>query len=296
MSQEPRSTPKTPVKRATRNSLSCAQCRYKHLRCDGQKPACSRCVTDIKQCVYPTSRRRGNPKPKQDLLLPTANVSENSIDLSLELYASTASSTSSITASGDAEGLISSDSQFLSLYYTFFHAAHPCMLPLAAFKIRLSDPRVHAVLQVACYVGSLFDRAGQFSETWSQRAQNAIFEIRSKATPDPFDVQAILLYSIAIYWCNEPEHGVELLNEAIQKAVAIGMNKNEFVHTHGECNPVVEESWRRTWWVIYITDAHIAGISSNTPWQLDHVTNHYRLYTRIPISDEWDRNDHRTSL
>lgn len=265
MSEAPRSTLSTPAKRATRNSLSCAQCRYKHIRCDGQKPACSRCVTDIKQCVYPTSRRRGNPKPKQDSLLPTAGVSEAPIDLSLELHVSTASSTSSITASGDAEGLTNSDSQFLSLYYTFFHAAHPCILPLAAFKNRLADPRVHPVLQVASYIGSIFDRASQFSETWSQRAQNAIFEIRSKAIPDPFDVQAILLYSIAIYWCNEPKHGVELLNEAIQKAVAIGMNKNEFARTYGEGNPVLEESWRRTWWVIYITDAHIAGISSNTP-------------------------------
>jgi hypothetical protein len=256
MSDSPHSTP---AQRRTRNSLSCAQCRYKHLRCDGQKPVCSRCVTDTKTCVYPPSRRRGNPKSKQAPLSPVTVVDESSLASSSGRQTSTTSSTSSITTSGDIEGSSNPDSQYLSLYYTSFHAAHPCTLPLSALKTRLTDPRIQPLLQVICYVGSIFDSSTASSELWSQRARNAISKVRSKVIPDPFDVQAVLLYSIAIYWCNETEPGVELLHDVISMAVALGMNKKAFAQDYGEGNSVLEESWRRTWWVIYITDAHIAG-------------------------------------
>lgn len=37
------------------------------------------------------------------------------------------------------------------------------------------------------------------------------------------------------------------------------MHRAEFASQHGQGDPVLEESWRRTWWSIYITDAHISG-------------------------------------
>ncbi|ODM17244.1 hypothetical protein SI65_06919 [Aspergillus cristatus] len=46
------------VRPVCRSSVACAACRYKHHRCDGQKPACSRCIASAKECIYPLSRRR----------------------------------------------------------------------------------------------------------------------------------------------------------------------------------------------------------------------------------------------
>ncbi|KAJ5344327.1 uncharacterized protein N7506_002692 [Penicillium brevicompactum] len=271
----------TAAKRATRNSLSCAQCRYKHLRCDGQKPACSRCAADAKQCVYPESRRRGNPKQKPSQP-PPAVVYESSVESSLDHQVSATPSSSSIATSGEIEMAPNLSSHLLRLYYSFFHAAHPCTLPCPAMKTRLADPRVQHLLQVMCYVGSIFDNSGSSSEIWSQSAHHAISQIRTKASPDPFDVQALLLYAIAIYWCNEPEYGVELLNEVIRMAVTLGMNKNQFAKTYGEGNAVVEESWRRTWWVIYITDAHIAGSTHVYPFRTSGV----EITTDLPCEEE----------
>ncbi|CAG8257515.1 unnamed protein product [Penicillium salamii] len=271
----------TSAKRATRNSLSCAACRYKHLRCDGQKPACSRCVADTKQCVYPASRRRGNPKHKQSQPVPAAVLYESSIESSLEQQVSTPS-TSSLATNGDIEAASNFSSQFLRLYYDFFHAAHPCILPWAVLKTRLADPRVRPLLQVICYVGSIFDNSGSISETWSQRARDAVSQIRAKFNPDPFDVQALLLYSIAVYWCNEPDEGVALLNDVIRLAVTLEMNKKHFAQTYGEGNPVVEESWRRTWWVIYITDAHIAGSTHTYPFR----TSGLEMTTDLPCEED----------
>ncbi|OQE46957.1 hypothetical protein PENCOP_c001G06717 [Penicillium coprophilum] len=261
-----------PAKRGTRNSLSCAQCRYKHLRCDGRKPVCSRCATNTVPCVYPVSRRRGNPKPGNPSLSPVRAVYENPIDSSLQIP--TISSSSSAATNGEIESSSNSASSFLSLYYEFFHAAHPCALPFQFFKTRLNEPKIQPLLRVMCYIGSIFDIScqPQLLESWAQRARDSIAEIRSLIRPfTPFDVQALLLYSIAVYWCNKTESGVELLDEAIRMAVALGMNRKEFASTNAEVDTVLEESWRRTWWVIYITDAHIAGSTHTYPFRTSGI-------------------------
>lgn len=248
-------------KRGTRNSLSCAQCRYKHLRCDGRKPVCSRCATNTVQCVYPLSRRRGNPKSAKPQS-PVRDVYDNTVETSLQT--STVCSSSSTAINGEIESTSNSAASFLSLYYEFFHAAHPCALPFQVLKTRLNEANIQPLLRVMSYIGSIFDIScpSQLLESCAQRAQDSVVEIRSSIRPlTPFDVQALLLYSIAVYWCNETESGVELLDEAIRMAVALGMNKSEFARNHAEADSVLEESWRRTWWVIYITDAHIAGMS-----------------------------------
>ncbi|OQE11083.1 hypothetical protein PENVUL_c003G02784 [Penicillium vulpinum] len=271
------------VRRGTRNSLSCAQCRYKHLRCDGRKPACSRCATNTVECVYPLSRRRGNPKPGKPTLSSPRAVYENTT-ISL-LQTSTISSSSSVTTNGEIESSSNSMSPFLSLYYEFFHEAHPCALPFQVLKTRLNEPKIQPLLQVMCYVGSVFDIScpSQLLESWARRAQDSVAEIRSSTRPlTPFDVQAILLYSIAVYWCNETESGAEFLNEAIRMAVALGMNKKEFAQNYPEADSVIEESWRRTWWVIYITDAHIAGSTHIYPFR----TSGIEVTTDLPCEEE----------
>ncbi|KAJ5773705.1 hypothetical protein N7457_008601 [Penicillium paradoxum] len=287
----------TPTSRKTRNSLSCTQCRYKHVRCDGHRPVCSRCATNAIQCVYAASRRRGNPKAKRILLSPTTTVNASSLHSSLPT--STTSSASSITISRDVDPSSNSASQFLNLYYEFFHAAHPCILPLQVLKDRLTETQLQPLIQVICYVGSVFDNSHpQLSESLAQQAHESVAEIRAQTRRlNPFDVQALLLYSIAIYWCNKTQNGVELLDEAIRMAVALGMNKKEFAQTYGEADPVVEESWRRTWWVIYITDAHIAGMKLEPEFGLGYIADYYRInaYT-IPSPKSLDDYENREFL
>ncbi|CAI7617268.1 unnamed protein product [Penicillium glandicola] len=271
------------AKRGTRNSLSCAQCRYKHVRCDGRKPICSRCATNTVQCVYPQSRRRGNPKSRKTPLSPVRDVYQNSIDSSLQT--STISSSSSVATNRESESSSNSTSSFLSLYYEFFHAAHPCVLPSQVLKSRLNEATIQPLLRVMCYIGSIFDIScpSQLLESCAQRAQESVAEIRSSIRPlTTFDIQALLLYSIAVYWCNETENGVELLDDAIRKAVDLGMNKKEFAKNYGEANSVLEESWRRTWWVMYITDSHIAGSTHTYPFR----TTGIEITTDLPCEEE----------
>jgi hypothetical protein len=60
-------------------------------------------------------------------------------------------------------------------------------------------------------------------------------------------VQALLLYSIAVYWSNEIERALELLDNAICNALDLGMHLCEFAILNGNGDPVLEECWRRTW-------------------------------------------------
>ncbi|KAJ5771106.1 uncharacterized protein N7511_003157 [Penicillium nucicola] len=275
---------KSATKRTTRNSLSCAQCRYKHVRCDGQKPICTRCETEAKECVYLPSRRRGNPKVKHSTYPAEAPVPESSIESSLDSHfqASNTSPSSSTAATGETEASLNFSSQYLALYYDSFHAAHPCILPLHALKQRLIDPTIQPLLRVLCYVGSIFD-SSRPSEIWYQWANDAVSEIRlTTRSLTTFDIQAVLLFAIVVYWCNEPERGVELLDETIRMAVSIGMNKKEYSRTYGYGDPLLEESLRRTWWVIYITDAHIAGSTHTYPFR----TSGTNITTDLPCEED----------
>ncbi|CAG5157178.1 uncharacterized protein ALTATR162_LOCUS4970 [Alternaria atra] len=102
----------------------------------------------------------------------------------------------------------------------------------------------------------------------AKAASQAVSSARVRSRPlSPYYIQALLLYAIAVYWCSEPERGRDLLNEVICKALTLGMQKMDFASQYGQGDPVLQESWRRTWWMIYVTDAHIAGSTHSFPTQ-----------------------------
>lgn len=105
------------------------------------------------------------------------------------------------------------------------------------------------------------------STSLKAEAEQAVSALNGNGTFTGFDVQAVLLFSIAIYWANEPEKSMTLLDRAIAMALQLGMQSREFAHSNGENDPLLEECWRRTWWQIYMTDAHIAGSTSSYPFR-----------------------------
>jgi len=156
--------------------------------------------------------------------------------------------------------------QFFSRYYSYFHAAQPCVLPLWALKQRLaSDGRpMQTLVSVVQYIGSVFAKS-VISESMKIEAEQAVASVGVNTPKTGFDVQALILFSIATYWGNEPEKALNLLDKAIALALELGMNTQGFAYAHGQKDPMLEESWRRTWWQLYVTDAHIAGSTSTFP-------------------------------
>lgn len=151
------------------------------------------------------------------------------------------------------------DSSLLNLYFGYFHSAHPCVLPLSVLRRYLYDDRARLLIQVVSYIGSLFAPHIP-SESHQDPLEATLNDVRSgKRATHPFDVQAVLLYSIAIYWRHERHEGTALLGESVIMAIRLGMHHKSFAILHGQGDATLEESWRRTWWQIFIADMHLAG-------------------------------------
>ncbi|KZM26588.1 DNA binding [Ascochyta rabiei] len=269
----------------------------------------------MKTCKYQKSRRGGRPRhpavpPPQDTVENISATSEQHQRSQLDKISATASLPLGSNSSDTGTAVISSQSdsnsfvnvsivdsivlggtyltqgqidQLLIKYYVCFHVAHPCVLPRWSLLLRLTSEPVASdtLLPVLLYIGSIFTDVVD-SGPLAEAASRAVSAARLRPGPlDPYYIQALLLYAIAVYWCNEPRRGRDLLNEVICGALTLEMQRMEFASRYGQGDPVLQESWRRTWWTIYITDAHIAGSTHSFPTQSGAV----EITTGLPCEE-----------
>jgi hypothetical protein len=124
----------------------------------------------------------------------------------------------------------------------------------------VSEPAIaEYLLPILLYIGSIFTPSVETAPLEEIALRVVQARCTSTELPNAYYIQALMLYSIAVYWCNSPGKGRELLDQAIEGAFSISMHEQEFAVIHGLGDSVLEESWRRTWWQIYVTDAHISG-------------------------------------
>ncbi|EZF36235.1 hypothetical protein TMEN_8230 [Trichophyton mentagrophytes] len=299
-----------PTRHFIRVSLACVQCRSRHLKCDAKAPRCSRCQTDGKQCTYLKSRRGGRRRPTSSpspvpadlpmqhtaalpppppecasLPVPDENIFNDAycgVPRSIPMVTPTRGSTSSGSSpTANSEAQIE---DLLNMYYKYFHISHPCVLPRWSFQIRLSqDPAtLRPLLLTMQYIGALFTPSVTSSAFEPEVLQSFADFRASGAKPTGYHVQAWLLYSVAVYWCNEIERGLKLLDETIRMALDLGMHLDSFAQRYGENNPLLEESWRRTWWQLYVIDGHVAGSTHTFPFR----TSHIQPTTALPCEEE----------
>lgn len=347
--------------RPTRSSLACLPCRSRHIKCDGKRPQCSRCLEAGKECHYAKSRRGGldraalTERRKQlagneaggggcgvvdgtDGLISYAATTDNAIgngtrpaslltpssgnpsagmspgimgfpgDTATAAVSSclgqgtTTSmlhtgllvdsmpygrgllrpssppslqhsiSVSSITAAPTQIVDVESD-PLLHLYYDNFHNFHPCALPrrhlIAAYRDPTQRPRLAALVAVQRHIGHLYG-AKEWSEQLRAHVDDCLLSrphhpADTAATgtsfpdPDPFVVQARLLYSVALFWYRRLPQSRQQMDAAVACALELGMHRREFAAEHGCGDPVLEESWRRTWWQVCFIDGAYAG-------------------------------------
>jgi hypothetical protein len=117
-------------------------------------------------------------------------------------------------------------------------------------------PGIELLVLVMQYIGSLF-APKIASAPLEVQVKTRIAEQQSYTSG--FEVQALILYSIAVYWNDETQRARELLDDAIRKALALGMNLKRFANENSRGDPVLAESWRRTWWQLYLTDGHFTS-------------------------------------
>jgi len=310
--------------------LACIPCRKSHLKCDGQKPLCRRCADRNGDCFWIESRRgyrdhrkaqavcrveegrRGsNPRilglvtdscASDDLLeyeelfrsglpkLPALDIQPlKEADLAGGSPGNKSDSTTSISRESQSlngGSVTTESSDLLNLFYRYFFAAHPFVVPR---KVALQSPDLlpEPVRAVMRFLGSHYVQHAN-----KAALENAAGAVISDDIPDDgFKVQALLLYSILCYARSEQAKGVLALDKAIDIALRIGMNRQSFALRHGQNNPTLQESWRRTWWSLFIIDGLVTVIGGQEPV--------FRLYSAacdvlLPGSDE-DYNEGQPS-
>ncbi|CRK40792.1 hypothetical protein HYQ45_018228 [Verticillium longisporum] len=281
-------------KRASRSSLACLPCRSRHLKCDGRRPQCTRCTGTQETCTYAQSRRGGldraalaavaerrkqcaaaqeaahgpllSPVYGDDIQssIPTTLCHDN-LSHDHDRLASTV--TTSAVAPLDIDCDVAQD-RLVSLYYANFHRFHPfvppqkCLVKLCGDASNMSTwkPLVAALR----LVGHIYD-----AREWSSILETDILSCLSSSSCErPVAVQARLLLSIAKFWYGSVSGGRQQMSEALQCALDMGLDQRAFATAHGQGDPVLEESWRRTWWMLYVLDAYYAGTLGRVDFSL----------------------------
>ncbi|KAF4832388.1 hypothetical protein CGCTS75_v004555 [Colletotrichum tropicale] len=247
------------TRRGTRSSLACLPCRSKHLKCDGKRPQCSRCIEFEKQCDFAPSRRGGldraalaerrkrlaaevpesdsngssTPRPEQFGQHQSGDVRtqaqgwellDNFNLLGGATFGNQSAQPISRSSPHSHAGDIETDPLIKSDYKSF-HSLHPFLLPRAAFLRLVKDPpsmlNFGPLIAVMRLIGNIF-----VTQEWSISLKDEAEEGLLQLSPDsPYNA--------------------------------------------GE--PVLEESWRRTWWMLFIIDAYYAGTLGTMNFRVGNI-------------------------
>lgn len=118
------------------------------------------------------------------------------------------------------------------------------------------------------YIGSFY--LAQASTTASAaEAERAVYNMT--CPKDGFKVQAMLILAIGLDGYTLQEKALQFLVQAQDVALELGMNRREFASSNGNGLNFLEESWRRTWWELFVVDGMIAGVHQRSAFRLNDI-------------------------
>lgn len=297
--------------------LACKACREKHLKCDALTPVCSRCRDRGLHCSYVASRRgcggRAKRQPstsqvqaqiqqphglpnQQSLptlpssyaaMTPQTSVGHGSSSASASVEVSPGQSwtdpsaeaqqvsTPGSSTSSCRSSLRSEDEHLINLYYANFHPGHPMLVPRSRWHKQNYPEYLQLVVK---FIGSQYAHNVSSDKIRSMAADTLGANSKEKS---PEMVQASLLYSISLHARYEPMEAMAAISNAADVAIGLGMYQSEFSVSHCRGDLVYEESLRRTWWELYITDGYFASLHRQTNFKSNSVTT----TTLLPCED-----------
>ncbi|KAI0480153.1 hypothetical protein GGR56DRAFT_255912 [Xylariaceae sp. FL0804] len=142
-------------------------------------------------------------------------------------------------------------------FYHHFYAGHPSVLPKEQLLKMAKERNLEHLLAAMSWVGSLYFEVGPARATFFDDAMRLIY---SPDTPkDGFLVQAMVIVLIGLDGSCQQDKARDVLSDAERIAIEIGLYTRAFAAMHGSNNPRLEESWRRTWWDLFVVDGMVAG-------------------------------------
>ncbi|KAK5994030.1 C6 finger domain transcription factor iacK-like protein [Cladobotryum mycophilum] len=285
-----------------RVAIACTACRSQHLRCDAALPCCSRCQSLGKTCVYKDLRHsRRKHTDSENLAVPIPLFDQGNVvadahgvdqsplivpgshELQQELIFSCPQTGLGFepTPSPSDNSIISS--RPLDGFYSFFFPAHPFVLPRADLvrQFESNSDSVSELILPMIAIGSLYIHDAQ-SEKYKKDTETSLSK---KLSPNGFSVQALMLFALALEWSGDGQRAAGVLERAKTMALAIGLNNKSFALEYGREDHALQETWRRTWWELYVLDSLFAGIRhlpTFTLWSVEtdaHLPNEDECHT-----------------
>lgn len=145
------------------------------------------------------------------------------------------------------------------------------VLPSPFFRTRLLTHPNHSLdtlLSVIQWIGSKYTSTTKLD---SDVLYNSAILSAQNAPTSPFNVQALALLALAQHHDSKRDEARKSLDGAVEMAIALGMNDKAFAGVHGEGDAVLEESWRRTWFVLYGVDLEFSVAARRLTFGLGEV-------------------------
>jgi hypothetical protein len=160
--------------------------------------------------------------------------------------------------------------QLIQLYYQNFHPSHPFVVPRKALQTALSRQLPPYLLTMMRCIGAHYHYDSSLRHSLRQSADTTILSEDSNPQ-DGFKVQAMLLMAIADHASGYEERAGQTLQMAVTLALELGMNTPYFAFEDSTKNSVLEESWRRTYWELYVVSGLLATLRNQTVFVLHEL-------------------------
>ena len=159
----------------------------------------------------------------------------------------------------------------LDAFYHFFFSGHPFVLPKDILLSLAKDSTVNTehLLAAMRYIGSLYIDAGPARAMFLDEAIRLAY--LPTCPQDGFLVQTLIMLIVGLDGSCEQERARQLLADVERIAIDIGLHRRDFASVNGRGNPIIEESWRRTWWDLFVVDGMVAGVHRVTNFALFDV-------------------------
>lgn len=120
-----------------------------------------------------------------------------------------------------------------------------------------------------CFIGAGYHRDQSVKEIYRASAYSVITE----DTPlTGFKVQGMLLMAIVDHAHGNGTRAYQTIQTAMKLAIDIGMDRPSFASTFSYGSCVFEESWRRTYWELFVVSGLMTAMGGHNPSDLHDLT------------------------
>ncbi|CAK7232946.1 hypothetical protein SCUCBS95973_008429 [Sporothrix curviconia] len=187
-----------------------------------------------------------------------------------------ANSHNNMTMAATMPPVVSIADRCFDAFYHFFFSGHPFVLPRDIFLSLAKDStsNIGHLLAAMRYIGSLYIDVGPARAMFFDEAIRLAY--LPTCPQDGFLVQTLVMLIVGLDGSCEQERARQLLADVERIAVDIGLHQRDYAAANGRGNPIIEESWRRTWWDLFVVDGMVAGVH--------RVTNFFLFDIRADVA------------